>query len=631
MVPYLCKLIDGIPFAGWVRRFAHHALKIVHSLNPSGPFNVVNKRWPPVSSVQSGSFQRNRATAISTVERSGKMPFPSAPEVGDSQLAASSFTRGRFGQLIEVLLIFVCFALFAGQLPPDVNESHYLTKTKHFWNPDWCPDDIFLGSSFAHWLFYFTTGWITKFMPLTAVAWIGRIFTWMLLAFAWRRLSWSLIQVRWVAVVSAIFFLLLNDRFHLAGEWVVGGFEAKGIAYYFVLMALGSMIKRDWIWVWPFLGAASAFHVLVGGWSFLAAMFAWIASTRASENKKSGESTEQITAQLLPLAAGIALALIGAIPPLLADRSAPPEIAIAARSIYVNHRIAHHLTFDAFPALNVARFVLVIVFWYLLSRWLAFRWESMYRKMRPLFLFGLGSLVISFGGLLLSGLAEDNDRLGQISEGLLRFYWFRLADFAVPAAAALASCAVVCYWLITDRRVSTRISSLVFVACIVAATGLVVYEKNQDPRPRADRRSLPSYEGDSVRTLDTYNNWRKACLWIAENTPADAMFITPHEQQTFKWYAGRAEVVSWKDIPQDSNGILDWSQRLIELYEPQRRYENGLMSYSDEQLRLFAKKYGADYLMVPQRHVDLAAVPTTLKQVYPADPESKSTYVVFEF
>ena len=55
-------------------------------------------------------------------------------------------------------MIFICFALVAGQLPPDVNESHYLTKAKHFWNPTWCPGDIFLGSSHAHWLFYFSHG-----------------------------------------------------------------------------------------------------------------------------------------------------------------------------------------------------------------------------------------------------------------------------------------------------------------------------------------------------------------------------------------------------------------------------------------------------------------------------------------
>ena len=576
-------------------------------------------------------FQRNRGSAISTVEPAGKMSFQSAPPL-DVPQHESSADPGGLPQVFEILLIFLCFVLFAGQLPPDVNESHYLTKAKHFWNPDWCPDDIFLSSSFAHWFFYVTTGWLTKIMSLAAVAWTGRVVTWFLLAVAWRRLSWNLIQVRWVSVVSAALFLLLNERFHLAGEWVVGGFEAKGIAYALVLLALGSMVKRDWKWVWPLLGAASSFHVLVGGWSFLAALFSWIISQLvATKGSKHNPIASQIRIQLLPLAAGAALATIGIIPPLLADQAAPPELAAAARSIYVNHRIAHHLSFDAFPTMYVARFVMVILFWYLVSRWLADRWDSMYRKLRPLFLFSLGSLMISFGGLLLSGLAERNGLLAETSEGLLRFYWFRLADFAVPVATSMASCAVVCFWLITDRRISTRVSCFVFVACIVAASCVSIYEELQDPRPRADQRSMPSYEGDNVRTMETYQNWLKVCQWIAEYTPTDSVFITPHEQQTFKWYAGRTEVVCWKDVPQDSTGILDWNQRLIELYEPQRRYENGLMSYSDEQLRSFASKYGADYMLVPQRHVDLATVPSTLKQVYPPDPGSRSTYVVFEF
>ena len=107
--------------------------------------------------------------------------------------------------------------------------------------------------------------------------------------------------------------------------------------------------------------------------------------------------------------------------------------------------------------------------------------------------------------------------------------------------------------------------------------------------------------------------------------------MTPHEQQTFKWYAGRSEVVCWKDIPQDADSILEWSQRLTELHEPQRRYENGLMSFSDQQLEDFAKRYGASHLLVPQRHVDLAVSPTKLKQIYPSNPATRSTYVVFEF
>ena len=131
-----------------------------------------------------------------------------------------------FWRSIEVILIFGCLLMFAGQIPPDVNESHYLPKAKHFWDPTWCAGDLFLGSSFSHWLFYVTTGWLTRFLSLAATAWVGRIVTWLLFAYAWQRLSWRVISIRWFSIFSSILFLLLNDRFHMAGEWVVGGFEA---------------------------------------------------------------------------------------------------------------------------------------------------------------------------------------------------------------------------------------------------------------------------------------------------------------------------------------------------------------------------------------------------------------------
>jgi len=534
---------------------------------------------------------------------------------------------------LETILIFLCFALFAGQLPPDVNESHYLTKAKHFWDPEWCAGDIFLSSSFAHWVFYVTTGWLAKLFSLSTVAWIGRVITWALLAFGWQRLSWNILKARGLSVLSAIFFLLLNDRFHLAGEWVVGGLEAKGFAYFFVLMGLGSMVSRDWKWAWPFLGAAAAFHVLVGGWAMIAACFTWIALCFADRADQSWIVTtwRKIKSQALPFCAGAALALLGLIPPLLADQTADPETSTAARLIYVNHRIAHHLTFEAFPSLHVARFLLICIFSFLVYCWIKSRWPSMFRRLRPVTFFCLGSLLISFGGLLLSGIAEQNDQLAAMCASLLRFYWFRLSDFAVPATTSLLSCLVISLWLKNDKRIATRISCFVFASCIVAAAGLSVAEKFEDPRPRADFRSLPKYEDNDKKTLDTYRNWRKVCKWISENTPESASFITPHEQQTFKWYAGRSEIVCWKDIPQDSHGIMEWKSRLNELYEPQRRFEAGLMIYSDEQLGIIAERYGATHLLIPQRQFDLAAEPTNLKQIYPVDRSTKSTYVVLEF
>ena len=58
----------------------------------------------------------------------------------DEQSARSLPGRG----VLEVLLILALFFVTHGDLPPDVNEGHYLGKAKHYWNPAWCPEDHFL-------------------------------------------------------------------------------------------------------------------------------------------------------------------------------------------------------------------------------------------------------------------------------------------------------------------------------------------------------------------------------------------------------------------------------------------------------------------------------------------------------
>ena len=103
-----------------------------------------------------------------------------------------------------------------------------------------------------------------------------------------------------------------------------------------------------------------------------------------------------------------------------------------------------------------------------------------------------------------------------------------------------------------------------------------------------------------------------------------------YEQQTFKWYAGRTEVVNWKDIPQDAAAIVDWSRRVTELLKPQQRTEYGLMVYSDQQLQAFAKHYEADYLLIPQHQVEMSPGTDELRRVYPEDGHQKATYLVFD-
>ena len=56
---------------------------------------------------------------------------------------------------------------------------------------------------------------ITKLTPVLPAVVI------ILLAIAWRRLSWALVPKPVVAVATAVLFMALVSRCHMAGEWIV--------------------------------------------------------------------------------------------------------------------------------------------------------------------------------------------------------------------------------------------------------------------------------------------------------------------------------------------------------------------------------------------------------------------------
>ena len=566
------------------------------------------------------------------------MPFLKVNDGTDDRTPQNDVPR-KFAAIawIEVALIVICFTAIAGQATPNVNESHYLTKAKHFWNPGYCPGDIFLSSSFSHLAFYVTTGWLTLFVSLSSYAWIGRILSWTLIAIGWRRVCQQLFRVRLMSVLTAVFFVILNQRFHLAGEWVVGGFEAKGIAYGCVLLAISFLLQQRWHWVWPLLGTASMYHVLIGGWATIAAGVCFASALGLSSEhqpRKVDVVLKQLRRQAVPLLIGFLIALIGILPPLLT--SASPELQQRANAIYVSQRISHHLNFASFPVAHVSRFMIMVFVWFYFSGWIinAARGTRLQPRLKLLRLFAAATLGISFAGLVLSGMAEKGGEEATIANGFLRFYLFRLSDFAVPAALALVSGHIIAKWVNNRSDFPHQVCASIFIGCIIVAGVALAQENHTDGRPSADARSLPNFPEDKTRTDDVFKNWKRICRWVAENTSKDAIFITPAQQQTFKWYAGRAEVCCWKDVPQDPSAMVQWKSRIDQLTVPQRTSDLGIFTYSDEQLRFFAQKYGATHLIVMQSESDALAkvdAPTKLKQIYPENPDQKTTWVVFEF
>jgi len=177
-----------------------------------------------------------------------------------------------------------------------------------------------------------------------------------------------------------------------------------------------------------------------------------------------------------------------------------------------------------------------------------------------------------------------------IAASLLRFYWFRLADVAVPLGVAITSVSTVCWH---SQRWPRLARAALAALALLAVYNLVWYgcKRAVPQQPRADKW---------VR----YADWRDVCDWIAHAgvIPPKARFLTPRGAQTFKWYTGRAEVVTWKEIPQDATSILAWRRRLEDIYGPRSEdvgscWVRPLICQGTQRLRQLGKKYQADFLL----------------------------------
>ena len=517
-----------------------------------------------------------------------------SPSPASSPADRSARALGAF----EVALILAVFYLSAGWPPPEVNEPHYLAKARHYWDPAWGPKDFFLGTADAHQVFYWTFGWLTLWMPLGAVAWVGRLITWTLLAWSWRRLSVAIAPGPLSAVLSAALFVAGSSHAQLAGEWVVGGLEAKGVAYALVFFALGQIIRGRWTGAWLLLGGATAFHPLVGGWSAIAAGVVWLAA---------GDERPPLR-HTIPAWLGMALlAAPGVLPALALTRGVDAATVAEANQIYVE-RLEHHLAFHTFAVDARIRFAALAIAWAIVAA-LAPR-GSAERRLRW---FVGASLAIAAGGVAIDLGLGRHERL---SDALLRYYWFRLADAMVPAGAALGAVAVLTA-LLARRTVAGPAWLLALLLAAGAHLGDVLYLRLVEleyPSPPADW------------STEDPDAWREICRWARENTPPDAVFLVPRTSETFRWWTDRAEVVSRKDIPQDARGIIAWRERMVDLYwrpaagnEP-AGWRGSLASLGAERLAELGAKYDADYV------VTSAYPPLRLRRVSPPN----AAYAVYK-
>ncbi len=267
-------------------------------------------------------------------------------------------------RLADCLVTFCIYFLYAGAMVPGVNETHYWIKAKHFWNSEFVSKDLFAASGDAHWFFFQSIGWITLWLPLSWTAWVTRILGWGVLSGSWCYLANSVTNRAWSGSLSSLLFLTCIHYGHLSGEWVIGGMEAKIFAYAALWMGLACMCTDRWPMAWIWMGVASAFHVLVGGWATLTLMLLYASTTRCY--LPWGRSWRP---QWPWLFAGGSLSLLGLIPAILVNRGASIDLQSQGAWLHVYYRLAHHLAPLSFSrerwmSFSILLALAIACFWY---------------------------------------------------------------------------------------------------------------------------------------------------------------------------------------------------------------------------------------------------------------------------
>lgn len=470
----------------------------------------------------------------------------------------------------EWLAVAAMFAGVGAWPTPDTNEAHYLTRARHAADPAWAAGDFFLESPEAHGLFSAVIGPLAAGWSLEAAAWIGRGAGWLLLAGGFVHAAQGVMPTMWPRLLAAALFSVALRHTTAAGEWLIGGCEAKVFAWAGVLWAAGAIARDRWGPAWVSLGAATAVHAVVGGWGMVAAALAWwFLGSRVGVGW---------------LFVGGVLAAIGVVPVLALTTGADTAIRAEAARIYVLERLPHHLLPRTFADGMIARHVLAVVVWRLLARQLP---ES--SAGRRLDGFTLAALAVSVCGCVVS-LAEPWAPTATYS--LLRFYWFRLADGLVPLSLALA----VARWFAGGLASRGAVGPATWMrwAVVVLLALDIAHESRHWPLP--GRENLPARSDRFMQAAA----WRDACSWVRDNTPADARFIVPRMAGSFVWRTGRSEVVCWKNMPQGPQSLVDWRQRIVDCYSRDGSF-GGLESHASalgvDRLVAAAERYAADHVI----------------------------------
>ena len=201
-----------------------------------------------------------------------------------------------------------------------------------------------------------------------------------------------------------------------------------------------------------------------------------------------------------------------------------------------------------------------------------------------------------------------------LAADLLRYYWFRLTDVAVPLGVALEAAALAAgltnapplenapplqwggasSW---KRRLQVLLGYRWLALLILVAgyhMGDCLLNRLTPQQPRSHK----------IDGMEDFEAWQAACEWVTDSGKIrpGARFLTRGWRRPSSGTPATARWPRGKTYPQDARELVQWWTRLQDIYgtgrpPPNARWHPSLAEVSPERLRQLGAKYGADYLI----------------------------------
>lgn len=458
-------------------------------------------------------------------------------------------------------VLIVTLVTQAGPVPHD-NEGAYLLQLYRTWHPDFLAEDwTFANAGSEHWLFNHMIGFVTLFMPLRMVAWVGRASCWVLSSAILLRLLKRLGLAPWQAALAIVTWIAVGQSL-LGGEWMLGGFEAKTVAYVFLLAGVLKATENKVCVSALLVGLSFSFHPSVGALGGLAT-FIGISAAHPRIN----------TVLRFGLVAAVAAVpgLIAILPVAFADSASEADAAylLTTRLPYMNPlswaKTAIGALFLTF-AFNV---------WYAWSRRRLNVWRGVLG-------FQIG-LVLPFAVGLVAGLTG--------AYRFLLYFPFRLFPLFTP----LLFFALLAHSI--GPSVRRRIHTPLFLA------GLLVLASLPNPVHGLYRQVEAMH---SIRSQRHNNDsLRLAYKWSAKHLPANAVVLAPPWDRNVWYFLKRPIVVSHRYFPYGN--LSEWRERSRRVFgefppsfsstEIYQHIQIRYASHSADEIIDLRKQYQFDFLI----------------------------------